>query len=345
MDKRVIFAVAGSGKTTCIIDKLNLEKRFLLITYTENNIFNLRDRIVEKFGFFPSNIRLLSYFTFLHSFCFKPLLSYTVKSKGITWKQPPQYTMYFRRTDLKFYLDSKKRLFHNRIAKLCEMYNIFPEINSRLEKYFDCIFIDEIQDFAGHDFTLLENLAKVNCGILFVGDFFQHTFDTSNDGNVNNGLFSDYNSYKQKFKSMGLIVDTTSLNNSYRCSKSVCDFIKNNVGIDIYSVANKETDIITITKQSDADFIIEDNSIIKLFYSEHSKFGCLCLNWGSSKGIDHFNDVCVVLNKNTNRLFNNNQLHNLNAQTKNKFYVACTRTKGKLYFISDELLQKYKVKD
>ena len=131
---------------------------------------------------------------------------------------------------------------------------------------------------------------------MLVGDFYQHTFDTSVDGNVNCNLFSDYDSYKKEFKSMGLTVDITSLNNSYRCSKSVCDFIKNNVGIDIYSVANKETDIISITKQADADFIIEDNSIIKLFYREHSKYGCLS-EIGSSKGIDHFNDVALCLIK------------------------------------------------
>ena len=34
-----------------------------------------------------------------------------------------------------------------------------------IEKYFDSIFIDEIQDFAGHDFNLLKSLAKVNCEI------------------------------------------------------------------------------------------------------------------------------------------------------------------------------------
>ena len=53
MDKRVIFAVAGSGKTTHIIDNLNLENKFLLITYTINNVHNLRTGILKK-------IRILS---------------------------------------------------------------------------------------------------------------------------------------------------------------------------------------------------------------------------------------------------------------------------------------------
>jgi superfamily I DNA and RNA helicase len=91
-------------------------------------------------------------------------------------------------------------LYHNRIAKLLEIQKVLCDVNNRIEKYFDCLFIDEIQDFAGHDFNLLKSIAKANCEILFVGDFFQHTFDTSNDGNVNSGIFNDYNSYKKLFQ-------------------------------------------------------------------------------------------------------------------------------------------------
>ena len=342
MDKRVIFAVAGSGKTSYIISKLTLDKRFLLITYTENNILTLRNRIYQKFGYFPNNIKLLSYFAFLYSFCFKPLLSYKVKSNGINWDQPPPHTLYLERTDPKFYLDNNQRLYYNRIAKLCEIENILSDINNRIEKYYDCLFIDEIQDFAGHDFNLLESIAKTNCEILFVGDFYQHTFDTSKDGNVNKSLFDNYDVYQKKFHAMSLVVDTISLRNSYRCSETVCNFIKENIGIDIYSASNKETDIITVTEPSKADLIFKDDSIIKLFYQEHSKYVCHSQNWGNSKGIDHFNDVCIVMNKTTNKLFEKHELSSLNPQTKNKFYVACSRARGKLFLMSDELLKKYK---
>ncbi|MEK4387983.1 hypothetical protein MKZ25_19820 [Solibacillus sp. FSL W7-1464] len=34
INKKVINAVAGSGKTTLIIDKLDLEKKTLILTYT-----------------------------------------------------------------------------------------------------------------------------------------------------------------------------------------------------------------------------------------------------------------------------------------------------------------------
>lgn len=44
MDKRIIFAVAGAGKTTTIINKLSLEEDSLIITYTENNFKNLKKK-------------------------------------------------------------------------------------------------------------------------------------------------------------------------------------------------------------------------------------------------------------------------------------------------------------
>src|SRR5690349_14321215 len=89
MDKRVIFAVAGSGKTTLIINQLTLDNRSLIVTYTNNNVENLRQSIITKFGYFPPNITLLPYFTFLYSFCYQPFLSYKHKTKGITYERNP----------------------------------------------------------------------------------------------------------------------------------------------------------------------------------------------------------------------------------------------------------------
>ena len=75
MDKRVIFATAGSGKTTYIVNNLSLEKRTLIVTYTNGNYENLRRKISDKFGGeLPPNITLIKYFSFLYGFCYKPFL-------------------------------------------------------------------------------------------------------------------------------------------------------------------------------------------------------------------------------------------------------------------------------
>jgi hypothetical protein len=342
MDKKLILAVAGSGKTSYIINELNLEKRFLLITYTINNTKNIREEIIKKFGYFPKNIELYSYYPFLYSFCFKPFLSYKIKVKGIYWDAPPGHTKKLRRSSIDYYLSPSRRLYHNRIARMLEEAKIFGEINERLAKYYDYLFIDEVQDFGGHDFSLLKSMVNANITLLFVGDFFQHTFDTSRDGSINSGLHDNFERYKQIFKNTGMSIDLTLLEKSYRCSLTVCEFITKNLGIDIKSHRTDITSVELIEDQSKAEEIFKDNEVVKLFYQESYRYRCYSKNWGDCKGENCYNDVCVVLNPTTYKLFKEGKLINLAGITKNKFYVACSRSKRNLYFTSEELVKKFK---
>lgn len=338
MDKRVIFAVAGSGKTTYILNQLTLDSRSLIVTYTNNNIKNLRTGIIEKFGFFPDNIKLLPYFTFLYSFCFKPFLSYNLKTKGINYKPNPN--KFAKQINESYYIDKNNRVFSNRISKLLEITSELKNVNSRLEKYYDNLYIDEIQDFGGNDFNFLKQITSAKINILLVGDFYQHTFDTSRDGIVNKSIHNEFEKYKKLFEKMGLNVDTDSLDKSWRCSPNVCKFITDNLGIDIKSHKEDSTYVSLIEDEENALKIFNDNQIVKLFYREHYKYKCFSRNWGDSKGENHYKDICVVLNKTT--LDNFSDLTKLKSQTKNKFYVACSRANNNLYFVSDKFYKEMK---
>lgn len=83
MDKRVVFAVAGSGKTSLIISSLSLEQRALILTYTEANQSNLRRKIIERFGCVPDNIKVMGYFSFLYQFCYLPFLSLRLPAREV----------------------------------------------------------------------------------------------------------------------------------------------------------------------------------------------------------------------------------------------------------------------
>lgn len=332
MDKRVIFAVAGSGKTSHIIKKLDLECPVLIITYTNNNVENLRDRIIGKFGYFPENIRLQSYFTFLHGFCYKPFLLSAYNTNGILFKENRNR---FARNDAR-YISTGGRLYSNRLAKFVEEKGVSQSIKDRLEKYYNHIFIDEIQDFAGNDFNLLKSIVKSNVNITMVGDFYQHTFDTSRDGNVNKNLHDDYDQYLTKFRDMGLVVDTTTLSKSYRCSPTICSFITNDIGIAIDSHRTDTVSVKYIENKQEIDEFRLNDSVVKLFYQKHYSYGCHSRNWGDCKGEDRFNDVCVVLNKTTLDFYRRSKLKDLNPQTRNKLYVACSRAKKNLYFIAED---------
>lgn len=342
MDKSLILAVAGSGKTTLIVNKLNLEERFLLITYTINNTRNLKEAIIKKFGYLPENINLYSYYNFLYSFCVRPFLSYELKPTGIYWDFTPTFTNRLPLNNLSRYMTKGRLLYHNRIAKLLEQWNVLEEINERLSKYYDYLLIDEVQDFAGHDYNLLKSLCESKTKIIFVGDFYQHTFDTSRDGNTNANLHSDYNKYQKLFEKAKIKPNTEYLNKSYRCTKSVCEFITNEIGIHIQS--HKEVDSIVsfVEDKEEVENLFKDNNIVKLFYRENYKYNCYSRNWGDCKGENHYNDVCVVLNKTTMDNFIKAKLIELKPVTKNKLYVACSRANNNLYLIAEDKIKHHK---
>lgn len=337
-----MFAVAGSGKTTLLIDRLSLERRALIVTYTENNYSHLRDSIIKRFGHVPKNITILSYFTFLYSFCYRPILQLQLETTGIIFRAPPFSTLKLKRDNFRYYFNSKGSIYHNRLAKLVEIVDAIPGIIARIERFYDDFFVDEVQDLAGHDFNLLMALANANVEILFVGDFYQHTFDTSRDGVVNKSLHDDIGKYEKRFRTAGIKVDKETLGRSWRCGATVCAFIKNNLQIDMQSHHDKKTEIIHVSTQVEADALHGDPNVVKLFYQEHYKYGCFSSNWGASKGQDHYEDVCVVLGATHWSSYQKSVLATLKPQTKNKLYVAFSRTRGKLYLAPEKMFKTFK---
>jgi DNA helicase-2/ATP-dependent DNA helicase PcrA len=342
MDKKIILAAAGSGKTTYLVNQISKESRSLIITHTIANKLNLRESIIRKFGFFPENIRIQTYFSFLYSFCIQPFLMNEYKLKGLNYNY--KYNQNWYEKGDKRYLTNTNRLYHNRAAKFIDEKNLSAEIKIRLEKYYQYLYIDEVQDFAGHDFNLLRVISQSNINALYVGDFYQHTFDTSRDGRVNEGLHDNYEEYKNKFRKLNFDVDERTLIKSYRCSPQVCQYIHDKLNINIESRKCNTTEITYIDNKARIENIMINDDIVKLFFKEHYLYQCRSRNWGDSKGENKYNDVCVVLNKETLNHYRENRLFVLKNQTLNKLYVAISRAHGNVYFIAEKDIQEYKRK-
>lgn len=335
MDKRVIFAVAGSGKTTYIVNSLSADKRSLIVTYTIGNYENLSRKIAERFsGKWPDNITVMTYFQFLFRFCYKPFLSDRVGARGIIFEINPN--RFAKQGERNFFLSTSNYFYSNRLAFFLEKKGVIDDIRSRIRKYYDNFIIDEVQDIAGRDFNFLEALMETTVDMLFVGDFYQHTFDTSRDGNVNQSLFSNRDSYETRFSRRGVVPDTTTLVNSWRCSPGICDFISGNLGIDISS--NRTDDDGTIQFIADIqekESIINNPDIVKLHYKESCRHGQGHRNWGDTKGEDCYRDVCVLLNKETMKRYKAGRLSELVVSTRNKLYVAITRAHRNVYLVEE----------
>jgi DNA helicase-2/ATP-dependent DNA helicase PcrA len=308
MGKRVILAVAGSGKTTYLVENIPKDKRSLLLAYTEANVLNLRNGIINRFGYFPDNICLKTYFSFLYFFCVQPFLKYQYKLNGLIYKEN---TNRYAKGDTR-YMTKKRNLYYNRAAKFAEIKSLYQDIQKRLEKYYQ-----------------------------YVSDFYQHTFDTSRDGNVKQSLHRNYDKYKNNFCILKFIVDEITLIKSYRCSPQICKYITDNFNICIES--HKNSEIMYLDSKTEIENIVRNNDFIKLFRQEHYLYKCKSKNWEDCKGEDIYNDVCVVLNKKTLDHYFKNKLNELSPQTRNKLYVAISRAHGNVYFIAEKDLEDYKI--
>jgi len=339
MDKRVIFAVAGAGKTTHIVDQLDESSRALIVTYTNNNLCNLKKKISDKFGFIPNGVRVISYFTFVYSFCYRPFLLHELRTTGILYEPNPN--QFARKANDNYYISPSRRLYSNRIALIVQEKKLLDQVRARLAKYYDLFIVDEVQDISGHDFNLLLEVAKADTNILFVGDFFQYTYATSADGRVNSTLHDDFVTYKERFTKAGLAVDETSRIKSYRCSSTTCEHISAILRIAIESHKTDTTEIREL-EDTEIDAIMTNSDIIKLLYQESNKYSMLCRNWGDSKGEDRYVDVCIILNPTTYTKYISGKLHELNTLTRNKLYVAMTRARGNIYFVSQSKIERFK---
>lgn len=343
MDKCLILAVAGSGKTSYLVGRLEEGRRTLVLTYTDNNKENLRRKILQKFGHLPPAVRVQTYFQFLTSFCYRPYLARSMGFRGLNFKDPPDFTRRRPMTDDLRFIDSYGRLYHNRIASLLDARGIVPDLLRRLTRYFDALYFDEAQDLAGHDFTLMQSLAAADLETLWVGDFYQRTYPTSVDGNVNTeNLHRDFATFCARIEEGGMRVDVETLLHSHRCGASVCAFIRDQVGIEIHSASKRDVQVIEVKDLETAQRLLSCDKTVKLYYQEHHKHGGYSENWGASKGLDHFEDVCVVMNPETEKQFRAGTLRDMKPLSRNRFYVACTRARGDLYLLPSSILKAKK---
>ncbi|MBL1615306.1 hypothetical protein ELI64_30260 [Klebsiella pneumoniae] len=66
------------------------------------------------------------------------------------------------------------------------------------------------------------------------------------------------------------------------------------------------------------------------------------MNWGASKGLDHFQDVCIVMGSSHWKLLTRQELATLPPSSRNRLYVACSRARGNIYFVPETHLRRFR---
>ncbi len=355
MDKIVYLAVAGSGKTFTLCNILDKDKRNIIIAYTHQNLYNIRKELMCRFGEIPEDIYITTFHSFIYNFFILPYESYIheIDTKGITMIEPPKAStrelfnpLYIKDDKLYHYIFKYTNQYYcGRMSKLIlkcgkNKNSILIKGIKRLEKFFDNIYVDEFQDFRMSDYDLLNEIIKrVNRPCKLYGDYYQHSVSGIN----NSGKpfkKTPYDIFIDKLEKQGINVDNKMLSSSRRCSKNVCNFIKEKININITSSGKNEGDIFFVSDQKSIRDIINNDKIVKLVYNNSKKQRFNAINWSYSKG-DTYDETCIILNGNQADLNDGKFEYKQTEIARNVFYVALTRSSGNVHLIHKKDFEKY----
>lgn len=366
MAKQVILAVAGAGKTYHICHDINPKKRNLILAFTHENIHNIQKELCDAYTCIPELTTVSTFDSFVYHELILPYEPSIADhfghpnfvSCGICMVDPPPQIIklkkgisianpaYKSKDRLAHYITRGKQYYCATLSELVlqvkkKRESLIKRVADRLNMFYDCVMIDEFQDFREHDYDLIIALAKQLKNVVLVGDYYQHSVSaTNNSGKPFKKKSTDvsYNEFVKELERIGFKVDTTTLNKSRRCSKEVCEYIRSKLGIEITSCNINHGSVIWV--DDNALSILEDPTIIKLVYKGASSYTFIAMNWSYSKG-DTLDSACVILTKDFENLDDKNfSVNHISIVTLNKLYVAMTRSRNNLYLMHFSTFKK-----
>ncbi|RYZ93177.1 MAG: hypothetical protein EOP06_01890 [Proteobacteria bacterium] len=338
---RITIAAAGTGKTTSIARSIatSPDRRALVVTYTVNGTRELERAVVNERGFLPSNVTIMTWFSFLMEHLIRPyqLLSGNYRIRKFEFNRPPNFKIkessraYYFTRDLLLYTDKASQF-----ALKCAINSEMKSFN-RLGKIFEDVYVDECQDLGGWDWNLVESMLVSGLNIHLVGDPRQSTFKTNYSTKNKNlkgvGLMALFEEWRDRN-----LCTIESLTDCYRSNQSICD-VSNMVFPKMDKVISKN---VTSTGH-DGVFLVRPDDFSAYFQKfspailRHDKrancFGLehVAINWGLSKGLS-YDRVAIIPTKTVEKHL---QIGFDKLESPYSFYVALTRARYSVAIITD----------
>ena len=359
INKKLITAAAGSGKTTFLIQEAIkiTDRNVLITTFTEANEQEIKKKFIEQNKFIPNNVTISTWFSFLLQHGVKPYQGCLTECniKGMILYNG-QSSKYIAQNNIeKYYFDPHSRIYSDKISKFAIECNKKSKglVLKRLSIIYSAIFIDELQDLSGYDLEFVKLILNSNYfHILLVGDPRQAVYSTN---------YSIKNSKYRKSKvinffddhSIEIEKDSSSLSRNYRSIQAICNFSDK-----LFPSYQKTTsgnhkerghDGIFLVRQTDVDQYLNEYQPYQLRDSSRKTItnNYPVMNFGLSKGLT-FDRVLIYPTTPIIKWIKNNI--DLKPVSKSKLYVAITRARYSVAFVynynDDEIvldLKKYKV--
>lgn len=369
-NNKLMIAAAGSGKTTYLVRRAlrDSSKRVLITAYTEANEDVIREAIVRSHGYIPANITVQTWFTFLLQHGVRPFQSsldasihetvigfclssnksgqkHKADGTPLVWKSRP---IFWGEADFqKYYFTNSFRIYSDKISKFVYQCNSKTngDVVSRIERIFDCVLVDEVQDLAGYDLELLKLLFQSEPEVLLVGDPRQVTYLThhsSKHSKYKNGNIKGFIEEKLG-KKMTCSVDETTLSNSHRNNRAICEFsstlfpaLPTSMPCTCEKCRNKnfKHEGIFWIARNDVEKYLELFRPVQLRWNVNTVCSdrCAAMNFGESKG-QSFDRVLVYPTDEMKKWLFQDRNHALKDGARSKLYVAITRARYSVAFV------------
>ena len=366
MAKKVILAVAGAGKTYYICHKIDPAKRNLILAFTHENIHNIQKELCDAHGCVPELTMVTTFDSFVYHQLILPYEPSIAEhfacprfsSCGICMTDPPSKTKknaegksvanphYRKKDSLTPYVTMNRQYYCATLSELVlqvkkNRESLIKRLAARLNLFFDCILIDEFQDFREYDYELIMALAKRLNDVILVGDYHQHSVSATNNSGKpfkNKSKDVSYVDFVAELRNSGFEIDLTTLDKSRRCSAEICNYISEKLHINIASNGDHCGSIVWI--DDDPSVVLNQDQIIKLVFNEAANYTFRAMNWSYSKG-DTVDSACVILTDGLDNLDSDSfDPEKIKRSTLNKLYVAMTRSRGDLYLIKASTFKK-----
>lgn len=348
---RVVIASAGSGKTTSLVrDTLDSpDESTLILTYTNENLENIRKAFAREAGTVPPNVKISSWYAFLlsegarpyHNFVSAGPRARTVNfAAGSAGADPAR--RFIRAADTeRYYFDGSRGAYSDKIAEYvcqCEVKS-GGKVSARLRGIYKMIFIDEVQDLSGWDLEILRFLLGSGIEVVVVGYPRQATYSTNNSNKNSQYKGAKIVDFFARFQEEGLCAIENQAT-SHRCNQLICDLADLLYpSLPASRSMNGETtghDGIFFIRREDAVSYHGEYSPIVLRYDVRANTeGLGAKNFGASKGLT-FDRVLVFPTPAIIDFLHTGSGTALADGTRAKLYVAITRAKFSVAFVCEE---------
>lgn len=342
---KIIIASAGGRKTSALVENaINCkDSRILITTYTRENLATITEYIFRKNGCIPKHLTVNSWFSFLLIEGVRPYQQNIIPKTRITSidfdnKPTPRKGVTKSERPGEYFLNNQKYIYQDRVTDFicfCDD-KTNGAVIKRLEKIYDHIFIDEMQDLSGWDLTFVEKLLDSSIVLTLVGDPRQSTYYTNRSRKNKSQKGINIANWARDLESKNKCI-VEEWCDCYRSNQAICDFAD-----ELFPELPKTKSINNEITGHDGIFLVQPNEVhdyINQFspkilrYDRRNKtMGYPAMNIGVSKG-KTFDRILIFPTGPMKKYLKTKDLALVGDIT--KLYVAVTRAKYSVGFVMD----------